>query len=93
MARTIKAAGRRAKGNAPVRGILMAVALLAPAAGCRGRPHAPALRDGPIFQNSSEGIRFRVPEGWTRAWIGPQPSASNNRRALGVPMRCLTTPE
>jgi predicted Zn-dependent protease len=34
--------------------------------GCRSRPHAPALRDDPVYQNADEGFRFLVPEGWTQ---------------------------
>jgi hypothetical protein len=32
--------------------------------GCDHRPHAPALRDEPIYDNSRDGLRFRSPEGW-----------------------------
>jgi hypothetical protein len=42
------------------------VASLLATVGCTSRPRAPALRDGPVYQNSQEGIRFSVPEGWTQ---------------------------
>jgi hypothetical protein len=32
--------------------------------GLRPRPHAPQLRNDPIYQNRNAGLRFRVPEGW-----------------------------
>jgi hypothetical protein len=44
--------------------LLVAGLLMEP--GCTIRPRAPALRDGPVYQNSEEGIRFNVPEGWTQ---------------------------
>jgi predicted Zn-dependent protease len=39
---------------------------LALSAGCSSRPHAPGLRDEPIYQNALEGFRFVVPDGWTQ---------------------------
>jgi hypothetical protein len=42
--------------------------------GCAYRPHAPVLRNEPVFQSSREGLRFNVPDGWiqhTRADIPP----------------------
>jgi hypothetical protein len=32
--------------------------------GCSHRPHAPALRDEPVYDNPQDGLRFRSPEGW-----------------------------
>jgi hypothetical protein len=43
----------------------MAVTLVA--AGCARRPRAPALLNEPVYQNSQEGFRFLVPEGWTES--------------------------
>jgi hypothetical protein len=34
--------------------------------GCRERPRAPALRDGPVYHCPQEGFRFLVPDGWTQ---------------------------
>lgn len=34
--------------------------------GCDTTPEAPELVDSPVYQNDSEGFRFRVPEGWTQ---------------------------
>ncbi len=45
-------------------------------AGCSDRPHAPALRDEPVYQNDAEGFRFLAPEGWAqfaRANLPPGP--------------------
>lgn len=43
-------------------GIFTALALLI--GGCSSKPKAPALLDGPVYQNKQEGFRFLVPEGW-----------------------------
>jgi hypothetical protein len=32
--------------------------------GCDSAPRAPELVDSPVYQNKSEGFRFRVPDGW-----------------------------
>jgi len=34
--------------------------------GCTTRPHAPALSDEAVYQNTQEGFRFLAPEGWTQ---------------------------
>lgn len=36
------------------------------AGGCSSDPAAPVLSDAPVYQNSAEGFRFLVPEGWTQ---------------------------
>lgn len=33
--------------------------------GCQRGPVAPELRNSPVYNNSREGFRFLVPEGWT----------------------------
>ena len=35
--------------------------------GCDSSPHAPLLRDSPVYHSESEGFRFRVPEGWSQS--------------------------
>jgi hypothetical protein len=35
-------------------------------ASCGDTPRAPDLRNDPIYQNSEEGLRFRVPDGWSQ---------------------------
>lgn len=45
--------------------VLLPACLLALPA-CESKPRAPALRDEPVYQNSQEGLRFLVPEGWTQ---------------------------
>lgn len=35
-------------------------------AGCDSTPRAPELVDSPVYQNETEGFRFRVPDGWTQ---------------------------
>jgi hypothetical protein len=34
--------------------------------GCDGRPRAPALQSGPLYQNEREGFRFLAPDGWVQ---------------------------
>jgi hypothetical protein len=36
----------------------------AAAAGCGGRPRAPALTDEPVYENDRAGLRFVAPPGW-----------------------------
>ncbi len=52
------------------------VLLLVGVAGCPPRPHAPAIQDEPVYQNSQEGFKFVPPEGWKmhgRAEFPPGP--------------------
>src|SRR5262249_52791913 len=44
---------------------LLALAGLA-AAGCSPVPRAPALDNGPVYENAKEGVRFVVPDGWVQ---------------------------
>jgi hypothetical protein len=41
-------------------------------AGCGG-PRAPALLDSPVYENSREGLKFAVPDGWTQSARGEMP--------------------
>ena len=34
--------------------------------GCDGRPRAPALQPGPLYQSESEGLRFLAPDDWVQ---------------------------
>jgi hypothetical protein len=58
-------------------------------AGCGG-PRAPALVDEPVYQNSREGLRFSVPDGWTQSARGEIPGGSIDRERLLVEYRLLT---
>lgn len=52
-------------------------------AGCSQRPHAPALGDDPVYQNSREGFRFLAPEGWVqRARAEVPPGKAEKERLL-----------
>src|SRR4051812_43417722 len=51
--------------------ILLASLLLG---GCDGRPRAPALQSGPLYQNEREGVRFLAAEGGG-AGGGAEPAA------------------
>ena len=42
------------------------LAVIVASCGCDSAPQAPELVDSPVYQNDSEGFRFRVPEGWTQ---------------------------
>ena len=46
------------------RTVLLVAVLLA---GCSGRPRAPALDNESVYQNSQEGFRFVVPQGWAQS--------------------------
>jgi hypothetical protein len=51
--------------------------------GCQARPHAPALGDEPVYQNTREGIRFLAPEEWTlRAKAEIPPGKADKERLL-----------
>jgi hypothetical protein len=54
--------------------VLAAAGIAILAAALRDRPRAPVLGDEPVYQNSREGIRFLVPEGWTQFARGEAPS-------------------
>jgi predicted Zn-dependent protease len=65
-----------------------AFALLA--CGCHGRPHAPALRDEPVYQNSREGFRLLAPEGWTQSAKAESPAGTVDKQYLLVRYDRLT---
>jgi hypothetical protein len=57
-------------------------------AGCgRDRPHAPALRDEPVYQNDREGFRFLVPDGWTQVARGELPPGRADSERMLVEYR------
>src|SRR5262245_60271828 len=59
------------------------LALLAMIAGCSDRPRAPALRNDPVYENTSAGIRFMVPAGWTQqAKSEPSSKPANTEQLL-----------
>jgi hypothetical protein len=61
--------------------IVVGLLLLLP--GCSRRPHAPALGDDPVYQNSREGFRFLAPEGWVqRARAEIPPGKAEKERLL-----------
>lgn len=65
---------------------LLTVAALA-ACGCSSKPKAPALLDGPVYQNTQEGFRFLVPEGWTMSAKAEIPPGSVEKERLLVQYR------
>lgn len=42
--------------------------------GCSSDPAAPVLSDSPVYQNSAEGFRFLVPDGWTQTATSALPT-------------------
>jgi hypothetical protein len=60
------------------------------AAGCSRGPRAPALQDGPVYQNTKEGFRFLVPEGWTQYVSGDVPPGRIEQEQLLVEYKLLT---
>lgn len=50
-------------------------------------PHAPVLRDEPVYQNSREGLRFTVPEGWIQYARADVPSGKADKERLLVGYR------
>lgn len=61
------------------------------AAGCDSRPHAPALTNDPIYSNSREGFRFRVPEGWKQYASADVPPGKMDKERLLVAYRLMTS--
>jgi len=51
--------------TARARAFLWLLLTLAPA-GCSPGPQAPALQNGPVYENAKEGVQFLVPEGWVQ---------------------------
>ena len=58
--------------------------------GCSG-PRAPALKDEPVYQNSREGFRFLVPEGWTQYARGEVPPGKVQDERILVEYKLLTS--
>jgi hypothetical protein len=74
---------------------LVAVALVAGAgvvaalvAGWRSGPHAPALSNEPVYQNSQEGFRFLAPENWAQYAKAVLPPGKLDKERLLVGYRC-----
>jgi predicted Zn-dependent protease len=60
----------------------------------RGRqsgPRAPALHDGPVYQNDQEGFRFLVPDGWTQDASGVIPPGAVEQERMIVEYKLLTS--
>ncbi len=49
-----------------MRRVLSTIFALAIISGCDHKPHAPALRDEPVYDNPRDGLRFRSPDGWVQ---------------------------
>jgi len=60
--------------------------------GCReAPPQAPALRDGPVYQHDSAGMRFIVPERWQQTANSTLPAGSIDKEVLLARYRIPTT--
>jgi hypothetical protein len=68
--------------------VLVGLALLA---GCGSRPRAPALTNEPVYQNSSEGFRFLVPEGWVQTGKAELPPGTVDPEQMLVEYKQLTS--
>lgn len=73
--------------------MLVLVALLAPQWGCNSQPAAPLLSDSPVYQNSAEGFRFLVPEGWTQTASSALPTGDIQGEVFLVRYRLKTEEE
>src|SRR3954470_24218650 len=52
-------------------------------AGCNSqRPRAPALRDGPVYDNPEIGLRFLTPTNWTQVARSDTPPPGPGERLL-----------
>jgi len=71
--------------------ILLSLTMIALALGCDERPRAPSLQNEPVYQNSREGFRFMVPEGWTLHARGELPSGQLDRERMLVSYELLQT--
>jgi predicted Zn-dependent protease len=60
--------------------------VLAPV-GCQRGPRAPVLVDEPLYQSSTEGIRFQVPDGWTQHARGEFPPGPVSHERMLVEYR------
>jgi hypothetical protein len=58
-------------------------------AGCGPTPRAPVLQDDPVYQNSQEGFRFLVPDGWTQSARGEPPPPPVTQERMLVEYRLL----
>src|SRR6516162_1803979 len=65
--------------------------LIALALGCGDQPRAPSLQNEPVYQNSREGFRLLVPEGWTMHARGELPSGQLDRERMLVSYELLQT--
>jgi hypothetical protein len=63
--------------------------LIALALGCGDQPRAPSLQNEPVYQNSREGFRLLVPEGWTMHARGELPSGKLDRERMLVSYELL----
>jgi len=81
---------RTADGAVRCLGAIVAAILFATLTACESRPQAPALKNGPVYQNKSAGFRFLVPEGWNQAANATVP-ATLDREFLVVQYRMKTT--
>jgi hypothetical protein len=70
-------------------GIGLAAVLLLGAVGCTPPPRAPALEDGPVYQNNREGFRFLVPDDWTQFASGEAPPGKVDNEAMLTEYRLL----
>ena len=73
--------------------MLALIALLAPLWGCNSQPAAPLLSDSPVYQNSAEGFRFLVPEGWTQTASSALPTGDIQGEVFLVRYRLKTEEE
>ncbi len=61
-------------------------------AGCGSNPRAPALEDEAVYNNSREGFRFLVPEGWTQQAKAEVPSGKLDKGCSLVQYQRSTDP-
>jgi predicted Zn-dependent protease len=59
--------------------------------GRQSGPRAPALHDGPVYQNDQEGFRFLVPDGWTQDASGVIPPGTVEQEQMIVEYKLLTS--
>lgn len=72
--------------NIPVSILLLSLGVVA---GCQSRPRAPALSNGPVYQNAQAGFRFLVPEDWTQQANATIPPGKAEQERLMVEYRLL----
>lgn len=82
----------RRVGSPFLQGSLWASLTLVTLAGCREEtPRAPALRNGPIYQNESAGLRFLVPERWQQTANSTLPDSPIEKEMLLTRYRIPTS--